>query len=65
MMHLSKRKIMIILAERELRIKDLAALLGMCSSNLSATLNRSSVYPATAMRIANALDVPVSDILSD
>ncbi len=65
MLHLSKRKIMIILAERGLRVKDLAALLGMSPCNLSAALNRPSVYSKTALRIAKALNVPISDILSD
>lgn len=65
MLRLSKKRILILLGERGLNQKDLAVRMGVIPSNLSVLLNRRSVYPATAARIASALNVSVEDILED
>lgn len=65
MLHLSKKRVLILLGERGMRQKDLAAKVGLLPNNMSVLLNRKSVYPATAAKIAAALNVRVEDILED
>lgn len=48
-----------------MRQKDLAERMGVIPNNLSVLLNRRSVYPATAAKIASALNVSVEEILED
>ena len=62
-MKLSKPRIMVILAERGMTVKDLAGLMGIQPSNLSALLNRSGCMAPTAGKVARALNVPVSEIV--
>lgn len=65
MLRLSKKRVLILLGERGMRQKDLAERMGVIPNNLSVLLNRRSVYPATAARIASALNVSVEEILED
>lgn len=63
MLKLSKKKIMIILAERNMTINQLADLLGMRANNLSSLLSRGTCYPQTAGTLAEALHVAVTEIV--
>ena len=65
MIKLSKRKIMVILADRQMSVKALAEKIGMKPNNLSALLNRDACQTLTASKIASALDVPVESIKED
>ena len=65
LLRLSKKKIMVILAERGMKISGLADLLGMRANNLSALLGRGTCYPTTAGKIASVLKVPVESIVED
>jgi transcriptional regulator with XRE-family HTH domain len=60
----------------ELRIKDickskgvsiakLGELIGVSTQNIHLTLNKSNPTLSTLEKISNALDVPVSDLISD
>ena len=64
-MKLSRKQIMVILAERGMTVKELAELLGMLPNNVSATLSRGSCMAPTAGKIAKALGVPVSEIVEE
>lgn len=61
-MKISKRKILFLMAERKLTAKALAQAIGMRPNNLSAILSRQSCNPITAARIADGLNVPVTEI---
>ena len=65
MLKLSKKKIMIILAERCMTVSGFADLLGMRANNLSALLGRGTCYPTTAGKIASVLSVPVESIVEE
>lgn len=65
MLKLSKKRIMVILAERGMAVSELADLLGMRANNLSALLGRGTCYPTTAGKIASVLSVPVESIVED
>ena len=62
-MKLSKARVMVILAERGMSVKDLAGVMGIQPSNLSALLNRGGCMAPTAGKVARALDVPVQEII--
>ena len=64
-MKLSKPKIMCILAERGLTMKQGAELVGMLPNNFSSLLSRGTCLAPTAGKIAKALGVPVSSIVED
>jgi len=58
-------KIDVLLAERNLSYKDLAALMGICCGSLHALRYKSkSVRPRTVNKIAGALGVNVADIVA-
>lgn len=65
MLRLSKKKILIILAERKMTVADFAASQGMRPNNLSALLNRGSCQPTTAGKLAETLGVSVVEIVED
>ena len=65
MLHLSKQKILIILADRSMSTKQLAELVGMKPNNMSALLSRRNCSPITAGNLARALNVSVSEIVED
>ena len=63
MLKLSKPKIMVILAERNMTVKMLSEQIGMRANNLSALLNKNYVHTTTAGKLAAALGVPVESII--
>ena len=65
MLTLSKKKILVLLAERGMTIADLAQRVKMAASNMSQLLNRGSCAPKTAGRIAAALNCRVQDVIED
>ena len=65
MLCVSKRKVLLILAERGMSIGDLAERAGFKRNNLSLLLSRGSCLPPTAGRLATALGVSVRDVLED
>lgn len=53
------------MAERDMFQKDLANRIGMSRGNLSVLLNGKNCQPRTILKIANALNVEVNEILED
>lgn len=64
-MKLSKTKIDICRARRQMTITDLANRYGVSRSRLNIIMNQREVTPLCAGRIAKALDVDVTEILED
>ena len=64
-MKISKKKIMLILAEKEMTWSALAERIGMTRQNLSTIMGRGTCAPATAGKLAKGLDVPISDIVGE
>ena len=65
MLTLSKKKVLVLLAERGMTIADLAKRAGMAASNMSALLSRGSCMPKTAGRIAAILNCRVQDVIEE
>lgn len=61
-MKISKQKIELILAKKNLKVVEAAEAMGMTRQNFSTVKNRGTCTPATAARIANGLGVQVEDI---
>ena len=55
--------IKLLIAERELKIVELAKKMGYCINGLHQILRRGSCTPKTAGRLAHALGVPVEAIV--
>lgn len=55
--------IKLLIAERELKITELAKKMGCCRDGLHQILRRGSCTPKTAGRLAHALGVPVEAIV--
>lgn len=64
-MKISKTKIFILMAKKNMNQKNLAETAGMSRGNLSTIINGKNCQPTTAFRIAKALHVEVTDILDD
>lgn len=64
-MRISRRKIQIFMAGAEMNIKKIAERIAMKPQNLSTILSRGTCRPETAVRIANALGVAVTEILAE
>lgn len=64
-MRINKYKISFIMAKKDLMQKDLAELAGMSRGNLSTIVNGKNCQPKTALKIAQALNVSVEEILDD
>lgn len=64
-MNISKRKIKTLMDKRGLTSKALAEKMDMAPNGLSVILSRESCYPATAVRIANALGVSAQEIVKE
>lgn len=62
-MKISKQKIELILAEKNMRIAEAAKNMGMSRQNFSTIKNRGTCTPATAARIANGLGVSVKEFV--
>ncbi len=63
MLKISREKILVILAERGMTIRELSELVGLFPNNVSTILSRGTCSPITAGKIASALNVAVSDIV--
>lgn len=64
-MEISKRKIKVLMAKQALTTKALAERMNTQANNLSTILTRQTCRPETAVRIANALGVDVTEITED
>ena len=64
-MRIDTNKVQLLLAELEMTKTDLAAKSGICRQNISIILGRGSCTPATAGKIAKALDIPVAEIVKE
>lgn len=58
-------KVLIAAAKKDWLQKDLADATGMTKGNLSVIMNGKNCNARTAVRIAKALDVDVTEILED
>lgn len=56
-------KMLIIMAERDMYQKDLAAAAGISRGSLSTIVNGKRCQPKTAIKIAEALGVDITEIL--
>ena len=64
-MRLCKTKMEIIMAKHDMYQKDLADKVGMSRGNLSTLINGKNCQARTAFKIADALEVDVTEILED
>ena len=64
-MHLDKEKIKLIMARKELSVSDIASRCNKTKQRISCILNSVNVTPATAGRIAKALEVDVTEIIKE
>ena len=64
-MNIDTVKIEILIAERMTTQKSVAEKCGIARQNLNAILKRKTCMPKTAGRIADALNVPVAEIISE
>lgn len=62
-MKISKDKIEIILAKKNLKIVEAAKIMGMTRQTFSTIKNRGTCTPATAAKIANGLGVEIEDFI--
>lgn len=60
-MKISKQKIELILAKKNLKVIEAAQIMGMTRQNFSTIKNRGTCTPATAAKIAKGLGVDVED----
>lgn len=64
-MKIDTNKVTLILAEQEMTKKVLAEKSGICRQNISIILGRGTCTPATAGKIAKALDIPIAEIIKE
>ena len=64
-MNISKQKIELIMAERGITREDLASLCGYSRTWLSTLLNKEKCQVSTALKLAEGLNVCVSDIAKE
>lgn len=64
-MEISRRKIKILMATQALTVKALAERMNTQANNLSTILTRATCRPETAVKIADALGVPVREIIEE
>ena len=62
-MKLSKDKIDICMARKNLTVKELSSVYGVSSARINTILKSKVVTPACAGRVAKALDVDVTEII--
>ena len=62
-MKISKEKIELILAKKNLKVVEAAKIMGMTRQNFSTIKNRGTCTPATAQKIANGLGVDVEELV--
>lgn len=64
-MEIDVRKIKIIMARRKMSNKALAERMGISQQNIGDWFRKKTVLPETAGKIAEALEVDVTEILAD
>lgn len=62
-MKISKEKIELILAKKNLKVVEAAKIMGMTRQIFSTIKNRGTCTPATAAKIANRLGVEVEELI--
>lgn len=62
-MKISKHKVELLMAKKQLSQKDLAADMGVAASCVGGIIRRQTAQPSTVGRLAAALGVPVENIL--
>ena len=62
-MKISKSKIELILAKKNLKVVEAAKIMGMTRQNFSTIKNRGTCTPATASKIAEGLGVNVEELI--
>ena len=60
-----KRNLELLAASKGLKMSDLAEKSGLCRQNLSTIKNRGTCSALTAVKIATALGVEVTDIVEE
>ena len=58
-----RKSVMIALANREMKQKDLAAKLGLSQGSMSTLVNQKSCTGATLQKLADAFEMKVSDFI--
>ena len=64
-MKISRKKLNIILARKQLQVSELAEVYGVSRERMHAILRQDVMSPKCAGRLAKALDVDVTEILED
>lgn len=64
-MNLNRDKINLAMARRKMTIAQMAQAYGVSRARMNVILNSAKVTPATAGRLADALDVDVTEIIED
>lgn len=64
-MNIDKKKVLLILAKKQMTKTQLAALCGIAVQNISTILRRGTCEPATAGKLAKGLGVPVNEIVKE
>ncbi len=62
-MRVDRIKIIVLMAEKDLKINELANSTGLTRTTISSVKNGKSCTYDTATKIARALNVPVSDLI--
>lgn len=62
-MELSRRKINVILARKKMSVTDLAKAYGVSRSRINVILNSKSISTASVGRMADTLNVDVTEII--
>ena len=62
-MHLDTNKIKLIMARKKICVSDIASRCGVTKQRISCIFNNVNVTPRTAGRIADALEVDVTEII--
>lgn len=58
-----RKSVMIAMAQRDMKQKDLADQIGMSQGSMSQLLGQTSCTSATLQKLANAFDMKVSDFV--
>lgn len=64
-MHLDMKKVKLIMARKKLSVSDIASKCGVTKQRISCIFNNLNVTPKTAGRIADALEVDVTEIIEN
>ena len=62
-MRINRVKLITELAQREIKAKDLADTAGVSRSTISAIRGGKTIAPNTAQKIAQALDIPLENLV--